>query len=223
MLTLGAPYLRISPAAFEEFAPNSDSSQFPANGLGQIPSAPFSLAGGRSSEPMATGIILCTRIKELMDIQKIVTELSGERNRLDRAIAALESLSQPARRRGLRPQSEAGYGPFQRQAWRHNSRRAQASLRDDEETVGRAEEESHSQTPGDERSRQKEVVSLDESALGGKEDSSIRVDRDSRSAAACQCARAGNQPRPKPNLLNVLFDELRKKMTDRKDEQYFRF
>jgi hypothetical protein len=40
-----------------------------------------------------------------MDIQKIVTELSGERNRLDRAIAALESLSQPARRRGRPPKS----------------------------------------------------------------------------------------------------------------------
>jgi hypothetical protein len=35
-----------------------------------------------------------------MDIQKIVTELTGERNRLERAIAVLESLSQPSRRRG---------------------------------------------------------------------------------------------------------------------------
>ena len=40
-----------------------------------------------------------------MDIQKLVTDLSGERNRLDRAIAALESLSQPARRRGRPPKS----------------------------------------------------------------------------------------------------------------------
>ena len=38
-----------------------------------------------------------------MDIQKIVAELSGERNRLDRAIAALESLSQSGRRRGGPP------------------------------------------------------------------------------------------------------------------------
>jgi hypothetical protein len=41
-----------------------------------------------------------------MDIQKIVTELGGERNRLDRAIAALESLSQPARRRGRPPKAK---------------------------------------------------------------------------------------------------------------------
>jgi hypothetical protein len=41
-----------------------------------------------------------------MDIQKIVTELSGERSRLNRAIAALEGLSQPARRRGRPPKSE---------------------------------------------------------------------------------------------------------------------
>jgi hypothetical protein len=38
-----------------------------------------------------------------MDIQKIVTELSGERNRLDRAIAALESLSQSGHHRGRPP------------------------------------------------------------------------------------------------------------------------
>jgi hypothetical protein len=41
-----------------------------------------------------------------MDIQKIVTELSGERIRLDRAIAALESLSHPARRRGRPPKAK---------------------------------------------------------------------------------------------------------------------
>jgi hypothetical protein len=41
----------------------------------------------------------------MMDIQKVVAELSGERNRIDRAIAALEGLSQPARRRGRPPKS----------------------------------------------------------------------------------------------------------------------
>ena len=41
-----------------------------------------------------------------MDIRKIVAELSGERNRLDRAIAALASLSQPATRRGRPPKSK---------------------------------------------------------------------------------------------------------------------
>src|SRR5271167_192457 len=60
---------------------------------------------------MPTGIIVCTRIKELMDIQKIVTELSGERNRLNRALAALESLSQPARRRGRPPKAKQATAP----------------------------------------------------------------------------------------------------------------
>ena len=41
-----------------------------------------------------------------MDLQKIVTDLSGERNRLDRAIAALERLSQPAHPRGRRPKGK---------------------------------------------------------------------------------------------------------------------
>ncbi len=45
-----------------------------------------------------------------MDIQTIVTELSEERNRLDRAIAALESLSQPARRRGRPPKTKQAKG-----------------------------------------------------------------------------------------------------------------
>jgi hypothetical protein len=55
---------------------------------------------------MPTGIIPCIKKgKESMDIQKIVAELSGERNRLNRAIAALEGLSQPARHRGRPPKS----------------------------------------------------------------------------------------------------------------------
>jgi hypothetical protein len=41
-----------------------------------------------------------------MDIQNVVAELSGQRVRLDRAIAALESLSHPLRRRGRPPKSE---------------------------------------------------------------------------------------------------------------------
>jgi hypothetical protein len=41
-----------------------------------------------------------------MDIQNVVAELSEERNQLDRAIAALESLSQPARRRGRPPNAK---------------------------------------------------------------------------------------------------------------------
>lgn len=38
-----------------------------------------------------------------MDIRKLVAELSSERNRIDRAIAALQGLSQPARRLGRSP------------------------------------------------------------------------------------------------------------------------
>lgn len=41
-----------------------------------------------------------------MDIRKIVSELRSERTRLDRAIAALEGLSEPARRRGRPPKSK---------------------------------------------------------------------------------------------------------------------
>src|SRR5271167_2030004 len=40
-----------------------------------------------------------------MDIQNLIAELSGERNRLDRAIAALEGLTQPTRHRGRPPKS----------------------------------------------------------------------------------------------------------------------
>src|SRR5271157_2434178 len=40
-----------------------------------------------------------------MDIQNLVSDLRSERARLDRAIAALESLSQPARRRGRPPKA----------------------------------------------------------------------------------------------------------------------
>ena len=46
-----------------------------------------------------------------MDIQKIVTELGEERNRLERAIAALENLSQPARRRDRPPKAKQATAP----------------------------------------------------------------------------------------------------------------
>ena len=41
-----------------------------------------------------------------MDIKKVVSDLRSELARLDRAIAALESLSQPAPRRGRPPKAE---------------------------------------------------------------------------------------------------------------------
>jgi hypothetical protein len=59
-----------------------------------------------TSRDRALGIISCTKRKEPMDIQKIVNELGAERNRLDRAIAALESLSLPGRRRGRPPKAK---------------------------------------------------------------------------------------------------------------------
>ena len=51
-----------------------------------------------------------------MDIKTLVTELSRERNRLDRAIAALEGLSQPVRRRGRPPKTSQATGASSRKS-----------------------------------------------------------------------------------------------------------
>jgi hypothetical protein len=72
-----------------------------------------------------------------MDIQNVVSALRSERARLDRAIAALESLSQPAPRRGRPPQVKNGRSRLETAPGERS--RPQANLRGYEAAVGEME------------------------------------------------------------------------------------
>ncbi len=107
-----------------------------------------------------------------MDTQKIVAELSGERNRLDRAIAALESLSQSGRRRG-RPPKVSQAEPASGLKRRRMSAAARARIGCKESMVGKTEGQGGSQegcscphevdrSPPDECRHAEEIVGNDE-------------------------------------------------------------